>query len=137
MTEPNVRGEVTVTLDGAQHVLRPSFEAVQAIEEKTGTGLVALLNSVANGTAPSRTLAVIVTELVKAWGRAGGADADPIQRAAASANADRIGKLIYEAGQDGVMARVSVVLMGALTGGVTASGEWKEPAKKAETPAAG
>lgn len=125
MSEPNTRGEVTLMLDGAEHVMRPSYQAIDAIEEKTGTGIAALLHTIANGTMKRRTLSIIVTELVRAWGRAGGADADPIQRDAAKANPERVGELICESGQDAIMERCGLVLLGALSGGVTTSGEWK------------
>jgi len=132
MTEANTRGEVTITLDGAEYVMRPTYEAIQAIEEKTGMGLLGLLNVVCNGEMPLKKLAIIVTELIKAWGKAAGENADPIQRGAAGSNADKVANLIYEAGMSAAMGRVSVVLAGALSGGVTASGEWK-PALTTET----
>ena len=132
MTEANTRGEVTITLDGAEYVMRPTYEAIQAIEEKTGMGLLGLLNLIGNGEMSQKKLAVIVTELIKAWGKAGGESADPIRRGAAGSNADKIAHLIYEAGVSTAMGRVSVVLVGALSGGVTASGEWK-PALTTET----
>lgn len=135
MTDANTRGEVTVMLDGAEHVMRPSYEAIEAIEEKTNTGITALLHSLADGTMKKRTLAIIVTELVRAWGRAAGKNPDPIQRDAAGANPSRVGELIYEAGQTAIMNRCAIVLLGALNGGVTASGEWKPVAT--ETHAAG
>lgn len=132
MSDANTRGEVTITLDGAEYVMRPSYEAIQAVEDKTGMGLLALLNAIGNGEMTLKRLAIIITEFVKAWGRAGGDDADPIRRGAAGANADKMAQLIYEAGVSTAMGRVSVVLVGALSGGVKASGEWK-PAPVTET----
>ena len=138
MIEPNTRGEVTVHLDGCDFGIRPSFEAIEAVEKKLGKGLGLVFFEAANGRTTLSELAVIVCEFINAWGRAqqaAGVD-DAVTRGAAGANADRVKRLIYEAGFDNVIGRVQVVLLGAVTGGVTASGEWK-PATVTETPAAG
>lgn len=37
------RGEVTVELDGERYTMRPSFEALAEIEDRTGIGLLGLL----------------------------------------------------------------------------------------------
>ncbi len=137
MTEPTTRGEVSITLD-ATYTMRPSYEAIEAIEAQTGRGIVALVNMAAQGEMSLRNAAIIVTECIKAWGKqcieAG--DASPEARSAAGAKPERVSKLIHEHGIVQATQRCSIVLMGAASGGVTATGEWK-PATVKATPDVG
>lgn len=115
------RGEVSLVLDGATMALRPTYEAIVAFEASTGKGLLELARAAIEGKMPLADLSQVVTECVRAWGRA------TEQPSIAASNAVRIGQLIAEA--DGGMARVlgivSGVLSMAVTGNFTASGEVK------------
>lgn len=140
MTEANTRGEVTIELEGVRYVMRPSYEAIEAIEEQTGHGIVALINLASQGEMTRRQCAIVVTECIKAWGkqqRASGGD-DPIANGAAGANTDKIARLIHasEGGVVGAVQRVAIVLTAAACGGVTETGEMK-PATMKGTLAAG
>ena len=123
------RGEVSITLDGVDYVMRPSYEAISAIEDQTGSGLIALAEQAQRGTMKLETLATIVTEAVRAWGRAAGPDASADQRAARDFGARRVGELILEGGILPAMSRAGVMLLLAATGGVTSSGEVKPAAE--------
>jgi hypothetical protein len=101
------RGEAEIVLEGTTFGLRPSYEAVVAIEEATGLALGVLASAAATLRLPLAKLALVVTELIKAWGRS------TETRSATLVNPDRIGALIHDAG----------VLHGAATGGYYASGE--------------
>ena len=136
MSEANTRGEVTIDLD-ATYVLRPSFAAIMAAEKATGKSLIQLHDEAATGTMSLETAGILVCEMIKAWGREYREGDDIAQRHAANSNAKRVTELVYDSGLFAVSARLVVVLRGAVTGGVTVSGEWKEPANKAQTPAAG
>lgn len=112
------RGEIELELGGATYVLRPTFEARAAFEKATGLSLVQLAQTAADGSMPLDNAAIVVTECVKAWGKAENVTS------AAGANVRRIGELIYEA--DGglmiVLKRLQIMLILAATGGYTASG---------------
>lgn len=115
------RGELSIMLDGMEMGLRPSYEAIVAFEASTGKGLLELTRAALDGKMPLGVLAQVVTECVRAWGRA------TQQPSIAASNAVRIGQLIAEA--DGGVARVlgivSGVLSMAVTGNFTAAGEVK------------
>jgi hypothetical protein len=136
MTDANTRGEVTIDLD-ATYVMRPSYEAVEAIEAGTGHGVVALVNLAARGEMTLKQAAIVVTECIRAWGKQQQAEgnASDEARSAAGARAEKVGRLIHEHGLVSATERCAIVLMGAATGGVTATGEWKPVAT--ETHAAG
>jgi len=122
----DLRGEVDLELDGQSFVLRPSYEAVIACERQTGKSLIELAIAADNGTMGTEAAAIVVTECIRAWGRA---NAD---RAVAAVNAKRIGELLYDYGVMGVLPRVAIVLSRAASGGVTASGEPKASTTTAE-----
>lgn len=136
MSEPNTRGEVTINLD-APYVMRPSYEAIEAIEANTGRGVVALVNLGAQGEMTLKQAAIVVTECIRAWGKQQQAEGNdlPEARSAAGARPDKVAKLIHEYGLVQATERCAIVLMAAATGGVTVTGEWKPVAT--ETPAAG
>lgn len=104
------RGETEIALGGTTYVLRPTFEACQAIERATGATLLALLRDSVNGL-PLDTLATVVTECLRAHGRETGDVAMQHFRQ------DRIAALIYEAGVIASMPPVQAVLLSAVTGG--------------------
>lgn len=125
-----VRGEIEVSLgDPARdYVLRPSYEAIVAIEKGTGKGLLHLFREAAEATMPLGDLAVVIAECIRAQGRAAK------DRMMASVDADRIGALIMESpyGHSGVLARAAVLLGGAVCGDYNASGEVKAAQAPAE-----
>ena len=115
------RGEVSLVLDGATMALRPSYEAIVAFEASTDKGLLELARAALEGKMRLADLSQVVTECIRAWGRA------TQQPSIAASNAVRIGQLIAEA--EGGMARVLGIVSGmlsmAVTGNFTASGEVK------------
>lgn len=115
------RGEISLTLDGGAFVLRPSFEAIDAFEAATGKGLLQLAQESLRGALRLGEVAQVVTECVRAWGRATG------QKSAQGVNASRVAELILEAEGGFVEASktISAVLSLASTGGYTAQGEVK------------
>lgn len=117
---PNAeRGEATIELDGREWVLRPTFEAIQAIEKGTGRSLVELATGNVQGGLTTRETALIVTLLIRAWGKAEGDDI------AARVNEARVGQLIY-ASEGGYMlaaVKLMALLPRALRGGYDAEGK--------------
>lgn len=126
-----LRGEVDIELDGQRFVLRPSWQAVRKIESMLGRALIPLAMQAEQSALNQDELAIIVAEMVRAWGQSLQVDdATPlIDRANASAargvNAERIGELLYSVGVMNVMPRVSLVLGLAVSGGCLPSGELK------------
>lgn len=111
------RGEIDINFaDQGRFVLRPAYEALVEIETLTGLSLMQLYNAASDGALKLPEQALVVTELIKAWGRA--AD-DAVAR---NVNAKRIGELIAEHGVMNVQARLAIVLGWAVTGGCKADG---------------
>jgi hypothetical protein len=119
----DTRGQISVEFEGQKFILRPSWEAINAIEQQTGRGLYELATLATTGQLALDVLSLIVVELMRAYGRAN--PQDPLHATYMSATTTRISELIYESSIPQVLARVAVVLLGALTGGYTASGEAK------------
>lgn len=117
----DVRGQIKVSLGGADYMLRPSHEAIEAIESTLGRSLMELAQQALAGTLKIADLAIICAEMMRAHGRAN-PDAGPSYK---GAQAERLAGLIYEASPPTITARVAIVLMGAVTGGYTAAGEPK------------
>ena len=114
------RGEHSLTLAGATYQLRPSFNAIVAIEETLGFGLIELTRK-ANAFALSLPdLGEIVAELV----RAGAPDGDDGQMLRA-VSGERMAELIYEEGTGPAFSAVTLALTDAVMGGRTVSGEAK------------
>lgn len=142
----DVRGEVSLYLDGQRFVLRPSYQAVRTLEGKTKMSVVELFTSAADGSMVSDHLAMVVADFIRAWGASLIVDdaTPPLDRAmvttARGVSAERIGELIYETGTMEIMAKAAIALGMAANGGCLASGEPK-PATgtmmMAETPDAG
>lgn len=126
-----LRGEVDVVLEGQRFVLRPSYTAIVAMEKKTGRSLFELATLAEQGLLTQETQALVVTELVRAWGRGlvvdeyASAEDKAAATAAKGANADSIGELLFGVGVLAVQPRIAVVLGMALTGGCLPSGEAK------------
>lgn len=119
-----VRGEVGLELGGTEYVLRPSYEAVQAIERKAGRGLLALARTAGEGELTLTETAVVVAECIRAHGKAIG------DSMLSATNPERIAELVLESedGIAGVMGRLAVLLGLVATGGYDKAGELK-PAK--------
>jgi hypothetical protein len=110
------RGEHELTLAGVTYRLRPTHVAVKAIERKTDRSIIDLFRAGNTGSLSQHQLGIIAGELI----RAGAAD-DLTRRV----DDERIGELIYEAGTHKAMARLTLCLIDAASGGRTASGEAK------------
>ena len=122
------RGEIPLVEDGAidlcldgvtRFVLRPSHEAILAIEKKTGKAAIALMAAATDGEMSTTEAAIITTELVQAWGRA------VDDNVAKNVDVGRIGELIHEFGLMKVMMRLAMALGLAVTGGCKADGTTK------------
>lgn len=127
MTEVTERGEVSIELEpGVEYVMRPSFEAITAVERASGKSMTELADAASRCALPLATLATIVLEFVKAWGK-GAVAGDPPHRAAiCGANQEKVAKLIY--GHLGAMKAqvlVGLVLLGAVNGSYTPEGTLK------------
>lgn len=111
------RGEIAVMLD-ARYVLRPTFEAVAAIESSLGS-VMDLARRVAREpyTMTRRELAVIVTEGMRAWGQANNDTNTKLARV------EKVERLIFAAGMPSVLEPVGLFLMAAITGGANDEGE--------------
>lgn len=118
MSEANAeRGEVMVELDGVDHVLRPSFEAQVAIERQCGRSIELLAQAAGEGSMSIEEAAIVVTECVKAYGKATG------EASLTGYTATRVGECIIETGKLGIVKRLELLLYLAANGGYRASGE--------------
>ncbi|MFN3517952.1 MAG: GTA-gp10 family protein [Sphingomonas sp.] len=113
------RGEHMLDLAGASYRLRPSHQAMRAIEAKTERSSLELVRMGNVGALSLDQLGTIAAELIRA-----GAE-DEMTR---SVHPERIGELIYEQGVAGVTFRLTAVLADAVSGGRKASGEAKAAA---------
>jgi len=122
------RGEHELELGGRTYLLRPSFTALSAIEEKTGRTMLELLRMGNAGALPLVIAGTIAAELI----RAGADENDELTKRVSPA---KISELIYEQGVGQAVARLTLCLVDAATGGRTAQGEAKAVAPKNETEA--
>jgi len=113
------RGEVEVTLGGARYTLRPTFEALCEIEDRTGLGLVELARRFWEGRFGARQLAVVLWAGIRA---AGGEAPDY----------ERIGRLVVEQGFQDLAGPVARFLAGVI-GGEEEEDAAPAPKKKART----
>jgi len=110
------RGEHELELGGVTYLLRPSFSAISTIEQKTERTTLELLRMGNAGALPLAIAGTIAAELIRA-----GADAkDELTK---RVSAGKISELIYEHGIGKVVARLTLCLLDAATGGRTAQGE--------------
>lgn len=130
-----IRGEQRITLGGEGYVMRPTFAAIQAIEDATGLGLFDLGMQAEGGRLRAGHVAIIVAEFVKA-------DLLHQKKSVEFWNANRVGELLLES-EGGLFEAIKslvTILGSALTGGYTAKGEAKAATetdgKKTDTPAA-
>lgn len=112
------RGEHELVLAGKAYRLRPSHSAVVAIERNTGLSVMDLFRAGNTGSLSLEQMGTIAGELI----RAGADDGDDLTAQVAD---DRIGELIFEEGVHRAMARLTLCLIDAASGGRKASGEAK------------
>lgn len=110
------RGEHSITLAGQLYLLRPSAAASFAIEEELGLSLMEVFTA-CNGMALSYQQVGVV---LKHYIQAGAKEGDALTR---NVNAERLAELAYEEGAAPVFVTLAMVLMDAIGGGRTASGE--------------
>ena len=118
----NPLGEISLPLDGQQYQLRPSRKAISNIEQQLRS-LPQLAADARSGMLSIEEMGLIAAELMRAFGEAN--PEDPLVRDYKGAKPDVLADLIYEAGAPAINSRLMLVLIGALTGGYTASGEAK------------
>jgi hypothetical protein len=114
------RAEHELTLGAKVYRLRPSYSAIMAIEEKTGHAIPELVRMGNGGAMPLRIAGTIAAELIRAGAKEGSLDAN--------VSADKVGEMIFEHGLPGAIARLTLCLIDAATGGRKASGEAKAEA---------
>lgn len=119
MTPNEVRGEFALELDGVEYGLRPTHEALEAIEGKLGTSALKLARAALTGDLTLGQMGTIVAECVRAWGRQTGDAAN------ANVGEKALKPLIQQAGMLETSQKLQAVLSLAVTGGVTPEGEAK------------
>jgi hypothetical protein len=112
------RGEHELTLGKKTFLLRPSFTAITAIERKTERSTIELVRLGNAGALPIAVAGVVAAELI----RAGADEKDSFTR---NVSAEKIAELIFEQGVGGAIARLTLCLIDAATGGRDAQGEAK------------
>jgi len=122
VTANPLRGELTITLEGVEYPLRPSYTAITAFEEKTGKSLQELAISADGGALSLAQMAVIVVETMTAFGRAND------RKDLVGWKVEHVRELLFNAGLMIVQPRIALLLAMALTGGhnpgeATATGE--------------
>lgn len=113
------RGEISIELEGVPHVLRPDYTAQIAIERATGHTIQHLAQICGSTGLKIEQAAVVVTECVKAQGRAIG------DSALQAFTATSVGECLVDTGMLQVGARLELLLYLAATGGYTAQGNPK------------
>ncbi|CAN5368418.1 hypothetical protein BH10PSE14_BH10PSE14_04340 [soil metagenome] len=112
------RGEHILKLSGVDYLLRPSHQAIVAIEEQTGATLLTLVRDGNVGALSQGDLGIIAAQLIRAGAKAD----DELTR---NVGADRLAQMIYEHGVASATIRLTLCLADAANGGRTASGEAK------------
>lgn len=123
------RGEFTLPLVGRHYPMRPSYEAIVAIEAAAGRGLVDVARDAINAKLTLADTALVACECIRAFGR------DEEDRDAAGATAPRIARLILdsEGGFHAAQQIVSGLLSLAVTGGFDSAGNPKPATTKTTT----
>jgi hypothetical protein len=134
IVELDVRGQITVPLEGQDFVLRPSFEAIVEIEKALGKSHEQLAHEAVRFQLTYLELGVICVHMMQAHAKA--CPDDPLVTSYRGAKPERLQSMIYEAGKAKVTTRVAVLLAGALSGGYTAKGEVKAATENEAIPAA-
>lgn len=109
------RGEHQLDLAGVKYRLRPSFEAVKAIESKTEP-LMILVQLANRYQLTLEQLGIVACEFIRAG-------ADEGDHATKAVDPERLAELIYEQGATLVTARLTMCLADAASGGRKASGK--------------
>lgn len=117
------RGEASITLEGVEYGLRPTFSAIQAIEAGTKRSIFALALRATALELSTVELGIIIGETMRAWGKAN--PEDPQGKVAASVKDERVAELIFEDGMQEASRIAGWILRAALQGGVTSLGELK------------
>jgi hypothetical protein len=119
------RGEVPILLDGKVYPMRPSYEAIQAIEQRHGP-ILSLVTRLASPVHRLRMdeLATIVTETIRAAGK------DRDDKMLMSVQEDRIGELLYEHGIAKTVDVLELLLINMITGGGQAKKKESASGKK-------
>lgn len=110
------RGEHELTLAGVTYRLRPSREALKAIESRTKMSVLKLAQRGEVADLTITQLGIIAEQLIRAGGE------DDVTR---HVGADRLEELIQDESIARVTGRLTFCLADACTGGVTASGNVK------------
>ncbi|WP_242140872.1 gene transfer agent family protein [Sphingomonas sp. TREG-RG-20F-R18-01] len=118
-TANDERGEHELTLAGTVYVLRPSHTALKAIEKQTGVSTLALIRTGNTGEMTLEQLGIVAAELIRAGAQ------DELTR---HVGAERIGEFIFEEGIGPAMARITLCLFDAATGGRDTAGNVKAAA---------
>lgn len=118
----DARGQIALPVAGQNYILRPSMEAIEAIERELRP-TYQLATDASRGALMLSEMAIICAEFMRAYGKAN--PDDPLATDYKGAQAENLAPLIYEAGIPIVCARLMVILVGALNGGYTAAGEAK------------
>lgn len=103
MTANRERGEVSVTLDGKDFVLRPSFTAAVEIEQMLGVGSVEVARRIEEWRFGLREAAAIITAGLKAAGE--------------PASYNKVGEMVHKTGTIGLMPILHEYMTNLLTGG--------------------
>lgn len=106
-----LRGEVSIELEGVEYGLRPTYQAITAIEDSLGRSVLELAVASDAAQLTVRQMALIVTEFIRAWG------SENDRPETAQFKPERVAELLVEAGLMRVQPRVSLVLGQAVTGG--------------------
>ncbi|MDF1506263.1 GTA-gp10 family protein [Roseisolibacter sp. H3M3-2] len=112
------RGEHQLALAGRSYLLRPSHQALKAVERQTGKTALELVRLGNTGKLSMEDLGVVASELIRAG-------ADPKDGFTRNVNAERLEELIFEEGLPTVTSKLTLCLLDAATGGRTAAGELK------------
>jgi hypothetical protein len=129
MPANETRGEASISLEGIEYVMRPSYAAIDEFEQATGKALKELFDLAASDRLMLRDLAAVIGACVRAKGEQDG------DRSVSAFKDSRIREIVPgEPGGILIATRtVALVLMMAVTGGVDSKGEAKAPATMTTT----
>lgn len=114
------REPVTLTLEGVPYILRPTYDAILAIEAATGKSAFQIARDAADTSLSVTDAGIVSTELIAVEGRASG------DKAVASVGRARISQMVLSEGLIAAQMRLAIVMTGAVTGVYTATGDMKE-----------
>jgi hypothetical protein len=115
------RGEVEVTLDGKTYVMRPSWEALVAIERAIAPRtIIQLVAQYETRALSAEEIALIVTEGIRAYGKA---EKDKLLQ---MYSVEKVGELLYESGVNSALPACLRFLMN-VSGGSKKKAEGEDP----------